>query len=78
MARRLTKSWSKRLMTDQTTLIGVLNVWEMFIFKEPICVLLVVLEMSHAFFDLGGRLRDRLTHFLTDQASIVRLVFLKD
>ena len=65
-------------MTDQTTLIRVLNVWELFIFKEPICVLLVVLEMIHAFLDLGGRLRDRLAHFLTNEPSIVRLVFLKD
>ena len=65
-------------MTDQTTLIGVPNVWKMFIFKEPISVLFVVLEMIHAFFDLRGRLCDRLAHFLTDEPSIMRLVFLKD
>ena len=65
-------------MTDQTTLIGVLNVWEMFIFKELISVFLVVLEMIHAFLDLRGRLRDRFAHFLTDEPSVVRLVFLKD
>ena len=65
-------------MADQTTVIRVSYIWEMLIFKELIRVLFVVPEMSHAFFDLGSRLRDRLSHFLTNKASVVRLIFLED
>ena len=53
-------------------------IWKLLIFKEPVCVLFVVLEMSHAFFDFGGRLCDWFPHFLTNEACVVRLVFLKD
>ena len=78
MARRLTKSGSKGLMRDQTFVVRVRYIAELLIFKEPVCVLLVVLKMTHAFFNLGGCLCDRLSHFLTDEAGVVRLVFLKD
>ena len=65
-------------MADQTTVFRVSYIWKLLIFKEPVCVLFVVLEMSHAFFDFGGRLCDWFAHFLTNEACVVRLVFLKD
>lgn len=71
------KSGSKRLVSDDASLILVDNV-ELFILQEPLCIFLVPLHVADALVNLTLSLGERLAHLLHNKRGIGSLVLLKN
>jgi len=73
----LTESWSERLMSDDSSLVLVLDC-QLFILQEAFRVVDVVLQEVDALIDFAFRLCNWFTHFLSNQPGVSRLVLLQD